>query len=135
MIIFKNSVFQLELCKFMVVGSIGFCIDGGLLTLLMKIGWEVISARLLSFLMSVTVTWLLNRLWTFRINKSITAHREYAYYFGIQTMGASINISIFYILIDKFPPFRDTPVIPLGFSAVASLAFNYIFSKITVFKR
>lgn len=135
MITAQKFLFRHELCRFIVVGGIGFCIDGGLLTILLKFGWDVISARSLSFLLAVSATWLLNRLWTFKFKKIISIHREYVYYFGTQALGAIINLSIFFVLIKIYPLFRDAPLIPLAFGAAVSLVFNYTASKITVFKR
>lgn len=135
MIIVREFLFGRELRRFVVVGGIGFCIDGGLLTILMKFDWDVIPARSLTFLLAVSSTWLLNRLWTFNSEKLISIRREYVYYFGTQVLGAIINLSIFFVLIRIYPVFRDTPLIPLAFGAAVSLVFNYIMSKIIIFKR
>ena len=135
MIVIPKFLFGRELHRFVVVGGIGFCIDGGLLTILMKFDWGVIPARSLSFLLAVCATWLLNRLGTFKFKKSMSTHMEYVCYFGIQVLGALINFSIFFVLIKIYPLFRDTPLIPLAFGAVVSLAFNYTALKITIFKR
>lgn len=135
MIILRKYLLAREFRRFVVVGGLGFCVDGGLLTLLMKDGWDVIPARCCSFLFAVSATWLLNRLWTFSSGKLISIRREYTYYFGTQVLGAVINLSIFFVLIELYPTLRDTPLIPLAFGATVSLAFNYVVSKRIVFKR
>lgn len=123
-----------EFRRFVIVGALGFCVDGGLLTILMKYGYDVIPARCCSFFVAVSVTWLLNRIWTFDTGKLVSIRREYIYYFGTQVMGAAINLSIFFALIGIYPLLRDTPLIPLAFGAAVSLGFNYLVSKVFVFR-
>lgn len=135
MTIVSKYILGREFRCFLVVGGLGFCVDGGLLTILMRYGWDVILARSCSFLLAVSATWLLNRLWTFDSGKLISIRREYAFYFSAQMLGATINLSIFFILIRVYPAFRDIPLIPFAFGAAVSLAFNYIVSKRIVFKR
>lgn len=124
-----------EFRRFLVVGGLGFFIDGGLLTILMQNNWNVIPARACSFFFAVSATWLLNRLWTFDSEKLISIRREYVYYFSVQVLGAVINLSVFFALIGLHPVFRGIPLIPLAFGAAISLAFNYLVSKKIVFKR
>jgi putative flippase GtrA len=130
-----NYTLRREFLRFVMVGGLGFCIDSGLLTFLMSYGWDVFASRLCSFSVAVSATWLLNRLWTFNSGKLISLRREYAYYLGVQVLGAGINLSIFFILIWAYPVLRNTPLIPLAFGAIVSLASNYLVSKLWIFKR
>ncbi|WP_158603842.1 GtrA family protein [Acidovorax sp. 94] len=123
-----------DFSRFVVVGGLGFCIDAGLLTILIEDNLDVMLARSCSFFVAVSATWMLNRLWTFNSGGFLSIRREYAYYFSVQILGAAINLSIFFILIDFCPEFLDIPLIPLAFGAIASLMFNYVVSKKIVFK-
>lgn len=123
-----------ELTKFVFVGGVGFCIDGGLLTLLMKLDWGVLPARSLSFMSAVTCTWLLNRNWTFDREEPVGVRKEYASYIATQIAGAGINLLVFFLLIGLYPAWRNTPLIPLAVGAAVSLIFNYTVSKKYVFK-
>jgi len=123
-----------EFIKFSLVGSTGFCVDGGLLTLFMQLGWEILPARSVSFLSAATCTWLLNRLWTFKQEKRAKVRMEYASYFATQLAGAGINLLVFFALIGLYSSLRVTPLIPLAFGAAISLAFTYTVSKKYVFK-
>jgi putative flippase GtrA len=120
--------------RFVFVGGAGFCIDGGLLTVLMQSAWEILPARSISFFSAVTCTWLLNRFWTFELDRRIGIRREYAAYIATQVIGALINLTVFFALIELHPLLQDTPLIPLAFGAAVSLAFNYATSKKYVFK-
>lgn len=129
-----NSFRARRFLRFLLVGGVGFCVDGGLLTVLMQSRWEIISARSLSFLSAVTCTWLLNRFWTFELDRRIGVRREYGAYIATQVVGALINLTVFFALIEIHPLLQNTPLIPLAFGAVVSLAFNYTVSKRYVFK-
>lgn len=121
--------------RFALVGGIGFCVDGGLLTLLMYAGWEIIPARSVSFLSAATSTWLLNRIWTFELVRKTRIRTEYVSYIASQIFGAALNLAVFFALVSLDPGLRNTPLIPLAFGAVVSLTFNYVASKRFVFKR
>jgi putative flippase GtrA len=122
--------------RFLLVGAMGFIVDGGLLTWLMQAGWSPLPARLVSFLAAVTATWLLNRGWTFQPTRGASLpHREYARYFGVQTVGAGVNLGIFLSLLHRVPAFERIPVIPLIFGSAVALLFNYAASSRLVFRR
>jgi putative flippase GtrA len=124
-----------DLIRFALVGAVGFCIDGGLLSAFISFGWDIIPGRFTSFFFAVSITWILNRLWTFRFRKKMSTQKEYAHYLGIQLFGALINLSIFLLLIKFFPLFIKAPLIPLAFGAAVSLLFNYMLSKATIFRK
>lgn len=124
-----------EFARFVLVGGAGFCIDGGLLSLLMHSGWEIFPARSVSFILAVTSTWALNRFWTFEVARRMGMRREYTSYIVTQVLGAVINLAIFFILIKLYPLLRSTPLIPLAFGASIALVFNYTVSKKYVFEK
>jgi putative flippase GtrA len=123
-----------QFSKFVLVGAVGFCIDAGLLTLLMQLGWEILPARAISFMSAATGTWGLNRVWTFKYKECFELHKEYIFYIATQVIGACINLSVFFVLIEVYPMLTSIPLIPLAFGAVVSLVFNYTVSKVYVFK-
>lgn len=85
--------------------------------------WPHYSARALSFAAAVSVTWYLNRHWVFlRTNDRA---REYGAYFGVQTVGAAINLGTYALVIAMFPSLARVPVLPLAAGAALALVFNY----------
>ena len=125
---------KFKFVRFAMVGGLGFCVDGGLMTLLMVSGLEVLWARCISFSSAVTVTLLFNRLWTFESARHTGKKKEYLTYFFTQVVGAGINLSLFFILLDKHPLFRSIPLIPLAAGAGLSLMFTFLVSRKIVFR-
>ncbi|WP_194270710.1 GtrA family protein [Glaciimonas soli] len=113
---------------FMVVGGIGFVVDACVMMLLYKYaGLPLYLSRVLSFLVAVFVTWLLNRSFVFasKTRTSARAKREYVGYLAVQTAGALLNLGIFSSLIAGFPGLRTYPVIALMVGSGTAMIFNY----------
>lgn len=121
-----------RLASFVVVGGIGFVIDAGILSTLVQIaGWWHISARAVSFAAAVTVTWYLNRQWVF--SPTASRAREYGTYFGVQSVGAVINLGTYALVIAVLPSLARLPVLPLAVGSALALVFNYSAAKRWVF--
>ena len=71
----------------------------------------------------MTVTWYLNRHWVFSRTSDRT--REYGAYFGVQVVGAAINLGTYALVIAMIPSLARLPVLPLAAGAVLALLFNY----------
>ena len=70
---------------FVVVGTVGFAFDATILAILVHgYGWGDYTARLVSFAVAVTVTWLLNRSFVFASARTISRRSEYARYLMVQ---------------------------------------------------
>jgi len=111
--------------SFAVVGSLGFFVDAAILSLLVHVwDWPPYSARVLSFVPAVTVTWYCNRRWVF--SRTRNAAREYGAYFTVQTVGAAINLGAFALLIAAVPSAARLPVVPLAAGSALALLFNYL---------
>ncbi len=110
--------------SFVVVGGLGFLVDAGILSTLVHVyAWSHVSARSVSFAAAVTVTWYCNRQWVF--SRTEDRAREYSAYFGVQTIGAVINLGTYALLIAMLPMLARMPVIPLAAGAALALLFNY----------
>ncbi|WP_341910100.1 GtrA family protein [Ferrovibrio terrae] len=119
-----------DLLRFVVVGGIGFCVDGGLLMLLNDLAdWTPLAARAIGFPVAVTVTWWLNRVWTFSTGRSQPVRRQYALYLAIQLTGLAINFSIFALLVGAMPWFATWPIAALAIGSVTAMFGTYILSR------
>jgi len=127
-----------QLTTFAIIGSVGFVVDGGVLTYLsVGLGMNVYVSRLISFALASLATWLLNRKYTFRRPShlhSFSHGSEYARYLIIQTCGALINLGVFTWLIAEYPELKSIPIIPLAFGSGLALIFNFLGARLWVFK-
>ena len=120
--------------SFIVIGTIGFCIDGGILTMLNSVyGMELVPSRLVSFSVAVTVTWLLNRIRTFAHRADARPVREWGRYALVNGIGAMLNMTIFFWLVAQFDQLARVPLVPLGIAASIALIFNFFASKHVAF--
>ncbi len=125
-----------QLQGFIVVGGIGFLVDAGVLTLLVKTTeLGPFYGRAVSFAAAVTVTWLLNRTYVFGCAVQDRSSSEYAAYVTVQVVGAAINLAVYAFIIATVPRFGAAPVIPLAAGAAAALVFNYVATSRLVYTR
>lgn len=125
-----------EVLRFAWVGAIGFLVDATVLTQLIKgYGWDLYSARLISFGSAVSVTWYLNRRWTFIGHATANRKTEYTRYFAVQTIGALLNFGIYAACVAVNQTLADYPVVPLAVGATVAMVFNFLASKRFVFTR
>jgi putative flippase GtrA len=123
-----------ELARFAVVGAVGFAVDAAVLQLLVSAAsWSPFAARAVSFPVALTVTFLLNRAWTFR-GLRMSMARAYGAYGAIQVVGALINLFVFSACVLVAPPLYERPVIALGIGAAVSLLFNFFATRSVVFR-
>jgi putative flippase GtrA len=121
--------------RFVLVGAIGFLVDGGILTLLHSVfDVGLLHARLVSFAVAVTVTWYLNRQHTFADKKDANAMDEWGRYAFVNTIGALLNLGVFLWLAYRFEILADWPIVPLAIAATIALAFNFFASRRFAFR-
>lgn len=117
-----------RLAQFIVAGGIGFAVDAFLLLQLAAQGWTPFSARLVSFLGAVSVTWLINRRGAFgdrRAQQAGAAAGEYSRYLIAQSLGAGINLAVFAVTLWLLPSLREQLILPLAVGSICALFFNY----------
>lgn len=124
-----------EFGRFAVVGGVGFCVEFLILSVLYRgMGWSPIRARLVSFSLAVTVTWVLNRCYTFpSASRSRSRGLEYSSYLAVQGVGAAINFAIYSAILLSTGPAVVPPEAALVVAAAAALLWNYLASRRYVF--
>lgn len=126
----RLAIAHRDLMRFVLVGGIGFCVDGGLLILLIRVyGWSPLAARIVGFPVAVTITWLLNRIWTFQTGRSQPKRRQYVVYLLIQLAGLGINFTVFALLVRNIAWFAAWPVAALAIGAALAMCATYIMSR------
>ncbi|QFT80429.1 GtrA-like protein [Roseovarius sp. THAF27] len=120
--------------RFLAVGSAGFAIDAGLLWSLITLGGDPYLSRAVSFAVAMTVTWALNRRWTFRSTRRKSLHHEYAGYAAVQSAGIAVNFAIYALILSALGATAATAVVALAGGSVVALAVNYLGMKHLVFR-
>jgi len=131
-----NKIFSSHLVKFLVVGAVGFFVDGSFLLVFQHMGMSLTFARLLSFSVAVSCTWILNKKWTFQLEKDNNqrSFKRHSLYIIFQCLGALINFCVFVFLTKKFIIMHSYPLIPFSIASAIAMLFNYSTSKFIVFK-
>jgi len=124
-----------QFLAFGVVGTVGFLVDAGVLTLALAFSdlgyyW----GRLLSFLAAATVTWALNRRYTFRAAAKDRRFMQWARFVAVNSGGGLVNYATYAALIAASALVRDWPVLGVAAGSIAGLLVNFTLSKWLVFK-
>lgn len=120
-----------EFRRFCAVGSAGFLLDAALLQGLISItGMGPITARIFSFLAASTLTWKLNRSYTFAVSaQGKSVHSEWLRYTGLMVAGAAVNYAAYAYCLITWPLTLRFPVMGVAVGSIAGLAMNFVTSR------
>ncbi|WP_431307172.1 GtrA family protein [Acidithiobacillus acidisediminis] len=121
--------------RFGISGVAGFLVDAGLVALctqVLSIG--PILAQVIAFSVAVTVTWLINRHWTFAEHASDRWLYELARYVTANSVGAAANNAVYVSLVLTITAFSKDPVLAVAAGSLAGMSLNFASSKLIVFK-
>ncbi|MDE1892694.1 MAG: GtrA family protein [Betaproteobacteria bacterium] len=122
--------------SFIVAGTCGFIVDAGVVTILSKFwGMGLVLAKVFSFLLAVTVTWIINRRYTFKYQYNKSLVNEWVHYFLANSVGAIINNSLYIIMIMSVTTTKIYPALAVAIGSLGGMFFNYIASRWWVFKQ
>jgi putative flippase GtrA len=125
-----------EIISFAAVGTVGFLLDAAIVWALTQFtNITPIWAKLIAFPFAVTLTWLLNRNSTFKARKQPNYLKEWAKYIQVNSLGAITNNASFIILVAKIDYLYQQPIIAVALGSIIGMTFNYLGSKIWIFKR
>jgi putative flippase GtrA len=80
-----------EMTKFAVIGAINTAVDIAILNALLWIG--PLKAKIVSTVVATTLSYLMNRRWTFASRQRGKVHREYLLFFGLNAIGWIIQMA------------------------------------------
>lgn len=125
----NKAEFQIFL-RYCVVGTVGFCVDGGLLQAGMHfLEFGPLVARVPSFLIAVIVTWYLNRTYTFR-KPTLSFLKSFPLYITANAVGLGINFGTYTAGVLTFPLMAQWPLIPLAIGSGLGLVFNFLSARL-----
>ncbi len=119
---------------FLIVGTIGFIVDGGgvwLLTSLTTV--SPIIARVPAMSIAIIVTFCLNRSLTFRAHHQ-SIFKSFIAYLSANAVSQGFNFMLYSLLLLMSAFLYDTPVVALAISSIAAMSLSFVFSKYWVFK-
>lgn len=123
-----------RIVKFIVVGGIGFAADASVLVAAAPYLGAYIG-RLASFSTAVTLTWLLNRHFTFSDRRDDRLIKEWGRYISTQAVGAVVNLAIYAACIALSEKSPMQLVIALATGAIGGMIVNYSLSLLIVFRQ
>lgn len=123
-----------QFMQFGVVGGIGFVADTAVVYAL-RVPAGLYVAGTAAYFVAVTVTWWINRVWTFRgfVNTS-PMRRQWVRYVIVNLPGLVLNLGTYFALVAGSPFCAAYPVIPVGAGAVAGMFANFTLSRSLVFR-
>lgn len=131
----EHSFMKKQILWFLVVGSIGFIIDGGGLFILTSFfDWSPIYARVISMPLAIIATFVLNRSLTFK-DKSKALGRSFATYVTANAVSQGINFGLYTALVLSVSSLYEVPMIALVMSSAVAMVFSFLLSKYWVFKK
>lgn len=93
--------------------------------------------RIFSYLSAVTITWVLNRAFTFNSGNQQVNHtgllKQWSRFATCNALGAVINYTIYAVLITYFSVLYASPVFAVAIGTLFSVNVNFFLSKKYVF--
>jgi putative flippase GtrA len=121
---------------FCIGGVIGFVVDAGVLRLLVSLlGMNAYAARLLSFLVAATSTWLWNRHATFSGTRNFGLLGEWSRYLLAMSGGFAVNYSTYALMYAYLPLVKQYPELGVAAGSVAGMAVNWISSRLWIYRQ
>lgn len=122
-----------QFLMFGTVGAAGFLVDTATVYALRR-SLGLYGAGAAAYVAAATVTWLFNRLWTFRGRGSGSVHQQWARFLGVNLGGFVLNRGTYAILITFVPLCAQEPVYAVGAGAIAGMFLNFSLSRAMVFR-
>lgn len=124
-----------EFLRFGVVGTIGFVADTAVLYGALALGAGLYLGRAISYVSAATVTWALNRAWTFRGRGAGPVHRQWALFVAVNLVGFALNYGTYAVLVTFVPLVAAHPVLGVAAGSVAGMFANFALSRRLVFRK
>jgi putative flippase GtrA len=122
-----------EFMRFGTVGAIGFVADTTTVYSLKP--WAgLYIAGAVAYVIACTVTWGLNRIWTFRGRGSGPMHRQWALFLSTNGVGFVLNRGTYFILVYFSPLCAQYPVLAIAAGVAMGMFSNFHFARKIVFR-
>lgn len=124
-----------QFISFACVGVAGLIADAAVLALMLHgVGTDPYSGRIVSYIAAATVTWALNRTFTFKGQSSGSLLRQWAKFLLANLSGFAANYLTYALCINFVPLMQEFKLLALIPASIVGLVFNFTASKKLVFK-
>lgn len=126
-----------EATLFAVGGVIGLIVDAGVVQALVGLfGWNAYGARVISFLLAATATWMWNRRYTFAGRSSgRSLASEWLHWVGLMMAGAVVNYAVYAAMLMAFPQLHRWPAVAVLAGSLVAALVNFSTARGVLFRR
>ena len=121
-----------QFLMFGTVGTVGFLADTATVYAL-RYSLGLYGAGAIAYIVAATVTWLLNRLWTFRGLGSGPVHHQWVRFLTVNLAGFVLNRGTYALLVTFVPLCTAQPVYAVAVGAIVGMFLNFRLSRTVVF--
>lgn len=112
--------------RFLGIGAVGFVVDLSVFTLAIEgLKLAPIAARLVAFVSAATLTWALNRRFTFADRASDRRTSELGRYALSSVVAGAVNLTVYSAILFVFGTARPIPYLALAAGVGAGLLINF----------
>jgi putative flippase GtrA len=122
-----------QFTMFGAVGTVGFAFDTATVYALRR-SLGLYGAGMAAYVVAATVTWLLNRVWTFRGLGGGKMHRQWARFLIVNLSGFVLNRGTYALLVTFVTLCAEQPVYAVAAGAIAGMFLNFGLSRTMVFR-
>ncbi|MEA2739244.1 MAG: hypothetical protein QOH05_2551 [Acetobacteraceae bacterium] len=126
-------VMAAQFMRFAVVGLLGLVVDTTAVYAL-RHSLGLYGAGLAAYVISASINWVLNRIWTFRGKGSGPAHRQWGMFMLTNLAGFVLNRGTYTILVTFVAAAASQPVIATSAGSIAGMFVNFSLSRRVVFR-
>nr|WP_267874618.1 GtrA family protein [Duganella levis] len=124
-----------KVIRFAIIGVLAFFVDWLVMKFFIDRQTHFLVARLLSFLVAVSFTFVLNKYWTFRNAEPAPILVQFFQFFAANSVGGLVNYTVstssYFFLLNSNPRFIW---LSLVFGSAAGFVFNFVMSSRYVFR-
>jgi putative flippase GtrA len=122
-----------QFLMFGTVGTLGFLVDTATVYALRR-SLGLYGAGMTAYVVAATVTWILNRVWTFRGLGSGPVHRQWARFLVVNLGGFVLNRGTYALLVTFVALCAQQPVFATAAGAIAGMFVNFTLNRTMVFR-
>jgi len=122
-----------QFLRFGVVGTAGFLMDSAVLLGMLAIGAGPYAGRLVSYLAAASLTFALNRGWTFRSAARAPVAPQWGRFVLLNLLGFAVNYGTYVTVLAAIPLAAAHPVLGVAAGSIAGMVINFVVSRRFVF--